>query len=62
MSTASRCIILVPVGSTIDPGCEDTLRELEWRGYTVWRVRGYTALMPHAIRWPAMPWPRDSTS
>ncbi|MGH7226657.1 MAG: hypothetical protein ACRELF_25860, partial [Gemmataceae bacterium] len=38
---ASRCVILVPVGGSIDPGCEDGLRELERRGYPVWRVRGY---------------------
>jgi hypothetical protein len=44
MLPTSRCIILVPVGSAIDPGCEDALRELERRGYAVWRVRGYSAI------------------
>jgi hypothetical protein len=34
----------VPVGGVIDPGCEDALRELERRGYPVWRVRGYAAI------------------
>jgi hypothetical protein len=28
----------------IDPGCEDALRELERRGYPVWRIRGYSAI------------------
>jgi hypothetical protein len=43
MFPASCCVVLVPVGA-IDPVCEDALRELERRGYVVWRVRGYTAL------------------
>jgi hypothetical protein len=34
----------VPVGGSIDPSCEDALRELERRGYPVWRVRGYSAI------------------
>jgi predicted O-methyltransferase YrrM len=37
-------VVLVPVGGSIDPGCEDALRELERRGYAVWRVRGYSAV------------------
>jgi hypothetical protein len=44
VSPTSRCVILVPVGGAIDPGCEDGLRELERRGYPVWRVRGYSAI------------------
>ncbi len=44
MSPTSRCVVLVPVGSAIDPGCEDALRELVRRGYAVWRVRGYSAI------------------
>jgi hypothetical protein len=44
VSSTSRCVILVPVGGAIDPGCEDALRELERRGYAVWRVRGYAAI------------------
>ena len=44
MSPTSRCVVLVPIGGAIDPGCEDALRELERRGYAVWRVRGYSAL------------------
>ena len=41
---APRTVILVPVGSAIDPGCEDALRELERRGDLVRRVRGYSAI------------------
>jgi hypothetical protein len=41
---SSRCVVLVPVGDAIDPGCEDGLHELERRGYPVWRVRGYASL------------------
>jgi len=44
MLPKSRCVILVPVGGAIDPGCEDALRELERRGYAVWRVHGYSAI------------------
>src|SRR5579885_3317312 len=44
MTTTSRCVVLGPVGGPIDPGCEDGLRELERRGYVVWRVRGYSAI------------------
>ena len=44
MLPTSYCVILVPVVGAIDPGCEDGLRELERRGYAVWRVRGYSAL------------------
>jgi len=44
VSPASRCVVLVPVGGAVDPGCEDALRELERRGYAVWRVRGYAAI------------------
>ncbi|VTR94317.1 Uncharacterized protein OS=Pirellula staleyi (strain ATCC 27377 / DSM 6068 / ICPB 4128) GN=Psta_1297 PE=4 SV=1 [Gemmata massiliana] len=38
------CVVLVPVGGAIEPGCEDALRELERRGYPVWRYRGYSAV------------------
>lgn len=44
MDVPSRCVVLVPVGGAIDPGCEDGLRELERRGYPVRRVRGYSAI------------------
>ena len=44
MLPASRCVILVPVASALDPGCDDALRELERRDYAVWRVRGYAAI------------------
>ena len=36
--------MLVPVAGAIDPDCEEALRELERRGYAVWRVRGYSAI------------------
>lgn len=36
-----RCAILVPVAERIEPACEAALRELERRGYRVWRVWGY---------------------
>ncbi len=44
MPPTSRCVVLVPVANTIDPTCEDALRELERRGYPVWRTHGYTTL------------------
>ncbi len=44
MPLRSRCVVLVPVANAIDPGCEDALRELEQRGYAVWRIRGYSAI------------------
>jgi hypothetical protein len=40
----ASCVILVPAGGAIDGGCDDGLRELERRGYPVWRVRGYSAV------------------
>ena len=40
----NACVILVPVGSFIEPACEEGLRELEKRGYEVRRVRGYAAI------------------
>ncbi len=41
---ADRCVILVPCGASIAPGCDDSLRELERRGYTVRRVRGFSQI------------------
>lgn len=43
-ASPSSCVILVPANGAIEGGCEDGLRELERRGYTVWRVRGYSAV------------------
>ncbi|ADB15975.1 hypothetical protein Psta_1297 [Pirellula staleyi DSM 6068] len=40
----SSCVVLVPVGSQIEPACEAGLKDLEKRGYPVWRVRGYAAI------------------
>jgi len=44
MSDPARCVILVPVGGALDPGCEDGLRELERRGHPVRRVRGFSQI------------------
>ena len=41
---AARCVVLVPVGGSIVPACEEALAELERRGYPVRRVRGYSAI------------------
>lgn len=40
----SQCAVLVPVGSHIEPACEEALLELERCGYVVRRVRGYSAI------------------
>jgi hypothetical protein len=40
----SKCVVLVPVGHHIERDCELALRELERRGYPVWRVYGYSAI------------------
>jgi hypothetical protein len=39
-----KCVVLVPVGNYVEPACESGLRELEKRGYEVWRWRGYSAI------------------
>jgi hypothetical protein len=44
MSMIRDCVIITPVAQSIEPACESGLRELEQRGYTVWRVRGYSAI------------------
>lgn len=41
---ASKCVVLVPVGNHVEPACDEALRALERRGYTVRRVRGYSAI------------------
>lgn len=43
-SPRSSCVVLVPVGHHIERDCELGLRELERRGYPVWRVYGYSAI------------------
>ncbi len=40
----SRCVVLVPVGGYLEPGCARGLGELERRGYTVRTVSGYAAI------------------
>lgn len=37
-------MILVPVQSWIEHQCEKGLQDLEKRGYSVWRIRGYAAI------------------
>lgn len=44
MFPTPRCVVLVPIANTIDPECEDALRDLERRGSVVWRQRGYATL------------------
>ena len=39
-----RCVIMVPFSGSILQECEDALKELERRGYRVWRVGGYAAI------------------
>ena len=39
-----RCVVLVPYTGSIEPECEDALKELERRGYPVRRVRGFAAV------------------
>ena len=40
----SSCVVLTPVGSHIEPQTEESLRELERRGYPVWRSFGCSAI------------------
>ena len=40
----SRCVVLVPVGSYVEPACARGLAQLETRGYEVRRVSGYAAI------------------
>ncbi|MBX9660237.1 MAG: hypothetical protein K2X00_16870 [Nitrospiraceae bacterium] len=40
----SSCVVLVPVGGAIEPGCEQALHVLERRGYPVRRVMGFSAI------------------
>lgn len=39
-----RCVILVPNSGSIHPECDQSLRQLESRGYEVRRVSGYAAI------------------
>src|SRR6188768_4280394 len=38
------CVVIVPVAQRVEPPVEDALRELERRGYAVWRSFGYSAI------------------
>jgi hypothetical protein len=40
----SKCVVLVPVATHVEPACEAALVELATRGYTVRRVYGYAAI------------------
>jgi hypothetical protein len=42
--SSNKCVVLVPVGGTIEPDCERGLHELERRGYQVRRAFGYSAI------------------
>jgi hypothetical protein len=39
-----RCVVLVPYTDAISPLCEEALRVLEGRGYSVWRIGGFAAI------------------
>jgi hypothetical protein len=41
---SQKCVVLVPVANRIEPDCDAALRELERRGYDVWRVPGFAAI------------------
>lgn len=43
-SSPRDCVVLVPVGGSVEPGCEAGLRALEHRGYQVRRVRGFSQI------------------
>ncbi|WP_235746516.1 hypothetical protein [Nocardia coffeae] len=40
----ARCVILVPVGDSIEPDCARGLFELEQQGYPVWRLYGASGI------------------
>jgi hypothetical protein len=44
MMDNSRCAILVPVSRTIEPHCDLALRQLEWRGFHVHRLYGFSQI------------------
>lgn len=43
-SAHSKCVVLVPIANGVAAECERGLFELERRGYSVRRVRGYSAI------------------
>lgn len=43
-ASPAKCVVLVPVGNSVEKDCELGFRELERRGYPVWRVYGYSAI------------------
>ncbi|MFO0802841.1 MAG: class I SAM-dependent methyltransferase [Gemmataceae bacterium] len=40
----SSCVVLVPISTAVEPDCDESLRELERRGYAVRRLRGGSAI------------------
>lgn len=44
LETNQRCVVLVPCGDAIAPACEASLRKLEYQGYEVRRIRGYSQI------------------
>ncbi|MDB5384800.1 MAG: hypothetical protein JWM11_446, partial [Planctomycetaceae bacterium] len=42
MPSGHNSVILVPVGGSVVPECDKALLTLEQRGYTVWKVRGFS--------------------
>jgi hypothetical protein len=44
VSSAKKCAVLVPYGNRIEHECEESLRNLERRGYVVRRVPGFAAI------------------
>ena len=44
MLNRSKCVVIVPVYSVIDPTCENALQSAEQQGYRVWRMDGGAAI------------------
>ena len=44
VGSPSKCVVLVPTFSHIEPACERALRELENRGYVVRRQYGFSQI------------------
>ena len=44
LTNPKSTVILVPVANHIEPTVDEALRELEKRGYTVWRKYGFSAI------------------
>lgn len=44
VKNANSVVILVPVGGSVEPIVDESLRKLEAKGYTVWRRYGWSAI------------------